>query len=92
MSESAPSMPTWIGAWAVRAAVVVLGLFVTLLAMDFFGLGKIDNPFHNWGAFWQALGIAAGICLMLGLEAFVEYKGWTVTEPDKHPKDIGSSD
>lgn len=77
------TMPTWIGEWAIRAAVVCLGLFVTLLAFDLFGLGKIDNPFHNWGSFWQALGIVAGIALMLLLEAFIEHKGWVVKEPEK---------
>ena len=85
--EAAPVeiMPTWIGAWAVRAAMVFLGLFVTLLALDLFGLGKTDNPFHNWGSFWQFVGIGTGISLMLGLEFLIERVGWVVQEPEKKP-------
>lgn len=85
MSVPSPTVPTWIGIWAIRAAVVFLGLFVTTLILDFFGLGKLKNPFHDWAAFWQFVAIGGGISLLLGLEFLIERLGWIVPEPEKKP-------
>lgn len=81
--------PTWIGAWAIRAAMVFLGLFVIIIGMDLLGLGKVSNPFHNWGSFWQFVALGAGISLMLGLEFLIQHLGWVVEEPQKpNPTDL----
>ena len=73
--------PTWIGAWAVRAGVVFLGVFITMLALSFFGFAKADSPFESWSGFSQFLAIAISVSLLLGIEIFVEHRGWVVTEP-----------
>ena len=80
--------PTWVGAWAIRAAMVFLGLLVTTVALDLFGFGKVTNPFSDWDAWWQFLIVGLGISLMLGLEFLIEYLGWSVTEPEKTPRDL----
>lgn len=73
--------PTWIGAWAVRAAVVFLGVFMTMLALSFFGFAKADSPFESWSGFSQFLAIGFCVSLLLGIELFVEHRGWIVQEP-----------
>ena len=88
---SAPiTNPSWLGAWAIRAAAVFIGLFVVIVGMDLLGLGKVSNPFHDWGSLFQFLAIGAAISLLLGLEFLVQHLGWVVSEPQKKPSDISS--
>lgn len=88
MSGTSPARPTWIGAWAIRAAVVFLGVFITMVALSFFGFAKADNPFTVWSAFWQFLCIALSVSLLLLLELLVERRGWIVAEPKKTDTNI----
>lgn len=89
MSVPTKPVPSWVGEWAVRAAAVFLGLFIVIVGMDLLGLGKVSNPFHNWGSFWQFLAIGTAISLLLGLEFFLQRMGWVVKEPKKpDPTDL----
>ena len=81
-------MPTWIGSWAIRAAVVVIGVLICMFAFSLFGLSKVDSPFHDWSSFTLFIGISLGVCLLLLIEAFVEHKGWIVEQPKKIESNI----
>ena len=88
MNGPGPATPTWIGAWAIRAAVVFLGVFITMVALSFFGFAKVDNPFEAWSAFWQFMSIALSVSLLLLIEMLVEHRGWIVQEPKKQDTNI----
>src|SRR4029450_1482186 len=77
------AVPTWIGAWAVRAAVVILGVLIAMFAFSLFGLAKVDSPFHDWSSFALFVGISVAISLLLLIEAYVERRGWVIAEPER---------